>query len=106
MEKHMKACRMFFELRKTIQKIDAEISGRHDDLKTMATEAKRLEMERKKEMERARGKGKKERGYIKEHAKSNLEQRMMREYSGRDSSYSDSSNSLDRLIPPKAPKSL
>lgn len=96
----MKACRMFFELRKTIQKIDAEISGRHDDLKTMATEAKRLEMERKKEMERARGKGKKER------AKSNLEQRMMREYSGRDSSYSDSSNSLDRLIPPKAPKSL
>lgn len=40
--KHMKACKAFFEIRKTIQKIDAEISGKHDDLKTMAMEAKRL----------------------------------------------------------------
>lgn len=64
-------------------------------------------MERKKDMEKSKLKGTgKERGYFKEHAKSNVEQRTFHEYSGRGSSSSDSSNSLDRFNPPKTLKSL
>jgi hypothetical protein len=49
MYKHMKACREYFECKRIIEKIDWELNGKHSDLRSMATEAKKLENDKKKE---------------------------------------------------------
>jgi hypothetical protein len=57
MHKHMKACRESFEMKKVIQKIDAQISGKYDDLKFLSTESRKIEMDRKKDNTRPKGWG-------------------------------------------------
>jgi hypothetical protein len=104
MHKHMKACRESFEMKKVIQKIDAQISGKYDDLKFLSTESRKIEMDRKKDNTRPKGWG-----YIQHISKSNGEQPSHRKgYDCTATSDSDSDSSSIKMWkndePPKCLK--